>query len=89
MKCPKCYSSTRVLDSRPDGAETRRKRVCLSNKCKQRFNTIEMIAVDDRPKPVKKPSKPKKPTPPTRAREYWDDYEEHPNVVNLRDLGLK
>jgi transcriptional repressor NrdR len=39
MKCPYCYSNTKVLDKRESKDATRRRRECL--KCKRRFTTYE------------------------------------------------
>jgi len=43
MDCPGCkYSDTRVLESRPDGKESiRRRRQCM--KCLLRFTTQELV----------------------------------------------
>lgn len=42
MKCPECgYEDSKVIDSRPAGNKIRRRRECLSCKC--RFTTYEMV----------------------------------------------
>ena len=42
MKCPECgYEDSKVIDSRPAENEIRRRRECLSCKC--RFTTYEMV----------------------------------------------
>lgn len=42
MKCPECgYEDTKVIDSRPAENKIRRRRECLSCKC--RFTTYEMV----------------------------------------------
>ncbi len=42
MKCPECgYEDSRVIDSRPAENKIRRRRECLSCKC--RFTTYEMV----------------------------------------------
>lgn len=42
MKCPKCeYEDSKVIDSRPAENKIRRRRECLSCKC--RFTTYEMV----------------------------------------------
>ena len=42
MKCPECgYEDSKVIDSRPAENKIRRKRECLSCKC--RFTTYEMV----------------------------------------------
>ena len=42
MKCPKCgYEESKVIDSRPAENKIRRRRECLSCKC--RFTTYEMV----------------------------------------------
>lgn len=42
MKCPECgYEDSKVIDSRPADNKIRRRRECLSCKC--RFNTYEMV----------------------------------------------
>jgi len=44
MLCPYCSSETKVIDKRESGAGmTRRRRECLSQKCKKRFTTYERI----------------------------------------------
>lgn len=44
MLCPYCSSETKVIDKRESGAGmTRRRRECLSSKCKKRFTTYERI----------------------------------------------
>ncbi len=47
MKCPICYSDTKVIDSRvaPDGLSIRRRRECL--KCSFRFSTYEEMEILD------------------------------------------
>ena len=42
MKCPECgYEDSKVIDSRPAENKIRRRRECLSCKC--RFTTYEMV----------------------------------------------
>ena len=41
MKCPKCATRTKVVDSRPVGTTVQRQRRCP--KCKLRFSTIEWL----------------------------------------------
>lgn len=42
MLCPKCKSDNlKIVESRPHGATTRRRRMCLD--CEVRFNTLEII----------------------------------------------
>lgn len=41
MKCPKCDTRTRVIDSRPVGTTVHRRRRCP--KCKVRFATVEYL----------------------------------------------
>jgi len=47
MKCPICYTDTKVIDSRvaPDGLSIRRRRECL--KCGFRFSTYEEMEILD------------------------------------------
>ena len=40
MNCPKCGSSTIVLESRPSGGSLRRRRECIE--CKNKFTTYEV-----------------------------------------------
>jgi transcriptional regulator NrdR family protein len=52
MKCPRCQSDTSVKDTRPDKANTvRRRRVC--EKCNHTFYTFEPPPHSDRPGSVK------------------------------------
>ena len=46
MKCPYCFSNTRVLDKRDTENVTRRRRECL--KCHKRFTTYERIETNIR-----------------------------------------
>lgn len=41
MKCPKCNSSTLVIDSRDIHDRIRRRRKCTE--CKYRFSTVEIL----------------------------------------------
>jgi len=45
MICPKCWYTTRIIDSRDieDGKETRRRRECEN--CEYRFTTYEKLAI--------------------------------------------
>jgi len=53
MKCS-CNGHTRVVDSRPQGASLRRRRLCME--CGNRFSTLEMVLEEAPrgPKPVAK-----------------------------------
>lgn len=44
MRCEKCDSKTRVLESLPTGprGEIRRRRQCMSKACGHRFSTLEI-----------------------------------------------
>lgn len=45
MRCPHCQSEKTIcLDSRPQDTYTRRRRQCKS--CKQRFTTLEVVAIE-------------------------------------------
>ena len=76
MECPKCGRESRVLDSRPEPNQVRRRRKCRS--CDERFTTVERLAVAPKQrKPVAKPKpkpKPKKAKPRLRKQyDPWDD----------------
>jgi len=47
--CMKCGCDSNVLDTRttetPDGSQVRRRRICSRRKCRQRWTTVEVIAV--------------------------------------------
>jgi transcriptional regulator NrdR family protein len=44
VPCPKCGNrSSETLDSRPSGANFRRRRLCLAPKCGHRYTTIESV----------------------------------------------
>lgn len=45
MRCPNCgHEKQRIVDSRPFGEETRRKRIC--KKCHHKFITYERVEDD-------------------------------------------
>lgn len=50
MKCPSCYSDTKVVDTRSTLYKKRRRRECIN--CKTRFTTYETM--DNRANIVKK-----------------------------------
>lgn len=45
MRCEKCDSKTRVIESLPTGprGEIRRRRQCMSETCGHRFSTLEIL----------------------------------------------
>lgn len=44
MECPHCNNSkSEVLETRLAGAAVRRRRRCLSEKCGERFSTMELV----------------------------------------------
>ena len=74
MECPKCGRESRVLDSRPEPNQVRRRRKCRS--CDERFTTVERLAVAPKQrKPAAKPKpKPKKERVKLRKQhDPWDD----------------
>jgi hypothetical protein len=42
MRCPECHDKTTVVDSRPNGGTTMRRREC--NECHSRFTTVETLS---------------------------------------------
>lgn len=45
MKCPACGKDTRVSNSRPNDTIVRRRRICTDKKCRNRFSTVERLAL--------------------------------------------
>ena len=41
MNCPKCHSKTKVIDSRINPANVRRRRQCMNDACQYRYSTYE------------------------------------------------
>ena len=44
MKCPKCNSDSRVIDTRDNGTSIQRRRICARLDCGERFSTVELSA---------------------------------------------
>lgn len=100
MRCPKCQSDTKVLETRTiEAGLPKRRRECLS--CSYRFNTLEILedakprqekVREEKPKPKSsKASRPrqvtvKKDRQPTRER---DDWREEPSYADdIEELGI-
>lgn len=49
MDCTLCGSKTKVIDSRKSGGDVKRRRECLSSKCRARFTTVETVFAQEEP----------------------------------------